>query len=94
MDELFESRDHKVYQDIQSIFDTLTGFMRNAPSVSYDAQYDAVVSCGELISTKIVSHYLNAQQIHNMWFDARELVQTDNTHREGKVEEANHLSDE
>ncbi len=86
MDELFASRDHAAYEEVQSIFDRLSGFMENAPWDSFDAQYDAVVSCGELISTKIVSHYLNDQQINNTWFDARELVQTDNTHREGKVD--------
>jgi len=86
MDELFESRVHEVYQDIQSIFDTLSGFMRSEPWASYDAQYDKVVSCGELISTKIVSHYLNEQQVNNKWFDARELIQTDSTYREGKVD--------
>jgi aspartate kinase len=86
MDGLFASRDHAVYQDIQGIFDTLNGFMHCAPWESYDAQYDALVSCGELMSTKIVSHYLNDQQIPNTWFDARELVQTDNTYREGKVD--------
>jgi aspartate kinase len=86
MDGLFQSRDHEAYQDVQTIFDVLTGFMQSAPWPSYDAQYDAVVSCGELISTKIVSHYLNDQQVNNAWFDARELVQTDGTHREGKVD--------
>ncbi|NQV35789.1 MAG: aspartate kinase [Phycisphaeraceae bacterium] len=86
MDALFESRDHEAYQDVQTVFDTLAGCMQSAPWLSYDAQYDAVVSCGELISTKIVSHYLNDQQLNNTWFDARELVQTDGTHREGKVD--------
>jgi aspartate kinase len=86
MDELFESSNHAVYQDIQHIIDTLKGFMQSAPWASYDAQYDAVVSCGELISTKIVSHYLNDQQVNNQWFDARELIQTDSTYREGKVD--------
>lgn len=86
MDELFASRHHPVYQDIQRIFDTLDGFMQNPAWASYDAQYDAVVSCGELISTKIVSHYLNDQQVQNQWFDARELIQTDSTYREGKVD--------
>lgn len=86
MNDLFEDADHPAFQDIRAVFDQLGEFMRSEPWPSYDAQYDAIVSCGELISTKIISHYLNAQGVANRWFDARELVQTDGTHREGKVD--------
>ncbi len=86
MDELFESRDHEAYQDLERIFETLSDVVRSAPWPSFDAQYDAVVSCGELLSTRIISHYLNERGVETQWFDARELVQTDNTHREGRVD--------
>jgi aspartate kinase len=33
-----------------------------------------VVSCGEMISTKIVSEYLNEIQFTNQWLDARDYV--------------------
>jgi aspartate kinase len=42
-----------------------------------------VVSCGEMISTKIVSEYLNEIQFTNQWLDARDYVKTDNSYREG-----------
>ena len=41
---------------------------------------------GETISTKIISAYLNEIGILNKWVDARGLIQTDNTYREGKVD--------
>lgn len=86
MHELFDSRDHEAYKDAQLIFDTLQSFMSEEPWKSYDAQYDALVSCGELLSTRIVSHYLNDVKVVNRWFDARELIKTDETFREGKVD--------
>lgn len=48
--------------------------------------YDQVVSAGELISTTIVHEYLQSQGLNIAFADARDLVRTDNTYREGKVE--------
>lgn len=39
-----------------------------------------------MISTKIVSEYLNEIQFTNQWLDARDYVQTDNSYREGIVD--------
>jgi aspartate kinase len=41
---------------------------------------------GEVISTKIISAYLNDVGLQNKWVDARGLIQTDNSYREGKVD--------
>src|SRR5690606_2237244 len=55
------------------------------PMDAYDYLYDQIVSVGELVSTTIVSHYLNDIGLENRWLDARSYIITDNTHREGKV---------
>ena len=86
MGELFDNPDHAAYQDVQLVFDTMHRFMSETPTDSYDKQYDALVSCGEMLSTKIVSHHLNDANVANQWFDARELIKTDDTFREGKVD--------
>ncbi len=39
-----------------------------------------------MISTKIVSEYLNEIQFTNQWLDARDYVKTDNSYREGVVD--------
>ena len=39
-----------------------------------------------MLSTKIVSAYLNEQGINNQWKDVRDFIRTDDTHREGKVD--------
>lgn len=52
----------------------------------YDQVYDQVVSCGEIISSLLLSRYLTAQGIDNEWIDARKFISTDNNFREGKVD--------
>lgn len=50
-----------------------------------DVIYDQVVSVGELLSTLIVWSYLVEIGIPSEWADARKLIITDSTFREGKV---------
>ncbi|MFN0274615.1 MAG: aspartate kinase [Chitinophagales bacterium] len=47
--------------------------------------YDQIVSIGELMSTTIVSSFLNEVEIQNEWLDARDVIKTDATWREGSV---------
>jgi aspartate kinase len=52
----------------------------------YDYEYDQIVSFGELLSTTLISYYLQQSGIPNTWLDATELVMTDATYREGRVD--------
>jgi aspartate kinase len=63
----------------------LTERVKREPSENYDYEYDQIVSFGELISTAILSDYLNCIGLQNHWVDARHLVRTDNCYREGMV---------
>ncbi|MFV0304650.1 MAG: aspartate kinase [Moheibacter sp.] len=82
--ELFEES-NSVQNEISQFFEDLTAFLRRNKSPNYDFVYDQVVCCGELISTKIVSEYLNKVNNKNTWLDVRDFIKTDNTYREGKV---------
>jgi aspartate kinase len=84
IDQLF-GKSHKVYDDVEMFFMSMTGFMIKNKSTDYDYIYDQLVSYAELISTKIVSHYLTEQNIKNNWIDVREVIITDSSYREGKV---------
>lgn len=55
------------------------------PSDNFDYEYDQLVSVGELLSTRIVSHYLNTRGINSVWLDAKKLIRTDSSYREAKV---------
>lgn len=52
----------------------------------YDAVYDEIVPMGELISSRILAAYLTHIGLSFRWADARQLIRTDNTFREGKVD--------
>ncbi|MDO9254001.1 MAG: aspartate kinase [Bacteroidales bacterium] len=82
---LFPDKNHPVYFKTDLLFGELEGHLHTPPSLDYDFDYDQVVSFGELISTTIISEFLISEGFNCQWFDVRELIQTDNTWREGKV---------
>jgi aspartate kinase len=51
----------------------------------YNYVYDQIVSVGELLSTTILSNYINQIGIKNTWVDVRDVIKTDDTYREGNV---------
>lgn len=67
------------------IFNELLIQFKNSPSDNYAYEYDQIVSLGEVFSTFIVAGYLNHIGVETLWMDARKLVRTDNSYREGKV---------
>ncbi|MBW8359784.1 MAG: aspartate kinase [Weeksellaceae bacterium] len=79
------SRENEVFNEISLFFDDLESFLRRNKSPNYSFVYDQVVSCGEMISSKIVSEYLNETNYSNQWLDARDYIKTDETYREGVV---------
>jgi aspartate kinase len=50
----------------------------------FDAFYDAVVHSGEVFSTLLLAAFLQRQGWNAAWHDTRQLVFTDNTHREAR----------
>lgn len=84
--ELFPDKSHPFYNDLENTFVEIQWAIEDDPTGTYNFEYDQIVSMGEVISTKIISAYLNEIGIKNKWMDARGLVQTDNTYREGKVD--------
>jgi aspartate kinase len=83
---LFPDKNHPVYFKTDMLFGELEGHLNTPPSLDYDFDYDQVVSFGELISTTIISEFLKSKGFNCQWFDVRELIQTDDTWREGKVD--------
>lgn len=75
----------KIVHLIENIFSDLEAFLERNKSPNYNYIYDQVVCKGELVSTTIVSEYLNTVGIHNTWLDVREYIKTDDTYREGQV---------
>lgn len=83
--DLFESETHPVKKQVLRLFNELTGFMDWNKSPDYNYVYDQIIGYGELVSTTIVSAYLNEVGVKNTWKDAREVIKTDNYYRTGNV---------
>ncbi|MGO3155296.1 aspartate kinase [Mesonia sp.] len=83
--DLFESSYHRIYPQVNQFFEELASFLRRNKSPNYDYVYDQVISFGELISTSIVSVYLEDHHIRNKWLDARNLIKTNQVYRDAKV---------
>jgi aspartate kinase len=75
----------RIITKLNSVFEQLETTLAEEHSENYDFDYDQIVSQGEILSTKLISTYLNLIGIKNHWLDARQLIRTDNTYREGKV---------
>lgn len=67
-------------------FAELEQFLARGPSGPIDRDYDQIVSQGEIWSTLIVSAHLNEAGVPNAWVDAREIVRTDDTWRNARIE--------
>lgn len=83
---LFNTPNHSIFTELENTFVELHWAIEDEPTHSYDFEYDQIVSMGEIVSTKIISAYLNEAGISNKWVDARGIIQTDNTYQEGKVD--------
>jgi aspartate kinase len=84
--ELFEEENNPVFGDVNALFANLEFFLSQNKSPNYNFVYDQIVSFGELISTKIISHYMNYMGIKTQWLDVRELIKTDNNYRDATVD--------
>lgn len=72
-------------KSLQPLFLELKKLLQAAPPEIYDAAYDSVVPFGELLSTSLISTYLNEQGFYNRLLDARKLVITDESYRNGRI---------
>ncbi|MGJ8548218.1 aspartate kinase [Winogradskyella wichelsiae] len=83
--DLFETNRHQVFVAVKILFDELNAFFKSNKSPDYNYVYDQIIGYGELISTTIVSHYLNEIGLNNNWIDVREFIKTDNYYRHSNV---------
>lgn len=83
--DLFQNQNHPVYNRVKILFDEVRGFLAWNKSPKYGFVYDQVVCYGELLSSTIVSAYLNEVGISNQWLDVRTLIKTDTTNRDAQV---------
>ncbi len=86
INELFGNNSSDILLSINTLIDELSDILQEPAGDNFDYEYDRIVSYGEILSTKIVAAYLQMHNINNIWKDARKLIRTDNTYREGIVD--------
>jgi aspartate kinase len=67
-------------------FTEVEWLLHDKPMRNFDYYYDQVVCVGELLSTAIVSDYLNSIGISNQWIDVRDIIRTDDNFRDAKID--------
>ncbi|MCD6354944.1 MAG: aspartate kinase [Prolixibacteraceae bacterium] len=76
----------QIPETIQALFSELNQKLHKSPSLDFNFEYDQVVSYGELISTRIVSEYLELAEVRNRWIDVRTCLRTNNVFRDASVD--------
>ena len=71
---------------LKDFFTETEWLLHDKPVREYDYYYDQIVCCGELLSTSLVSMYLNEIGIKNRWIDVRDIVRTDDNFRDAYVD--------
>lgn len=77
---------HPIFKKVDALFNELGNILKSNKSPDYNFVYDQVVGFGELVSTTIVSAYLNEVSVKNTWVDVRPLIKTDSYYRRANVD--------
>ena len=84
--DLFDDESHPAFLTINSHFADLDYFLSHNKSPNYNFVYDQIVSFGEIISTTILSFFINHQGVETQWIDVRNFIKTDATYRDAEVD--------
>jgi aspartate kinase len=84
--DLFEDDKNPVFAAVNLQFSDLEYFLNHNKSPNYNFVYDQIVSYGELISTTILSHFMNFMGIKTQWIDVRNFIKTDSNYRDAEVD--------
>ncbi|HEY9177549.1 MAG TPA: aspartate kinase [Flavipsychrobacter sp.] len=74
-------------QALNVFFTELQWAIDDAGSHKYDYVYDQVVCIGELLSTRIFAFYLQQRGMSVEWLDIRDIIRTDDTYRDARVDD-------
>ena len=73
-------------KQLKDFFTEVEWLLHDKPVRDHDYYYDQVVCIGELLSTAIVSTYLNEVGIRNQWIDVRDIFRTDDDFRDANID--------
>tara|TARA_R110002049_G_scaffold219075_2_gene390807 strand:- start:4778 stop:6028 length:1251 start_codon:yes stop_codon:yes gene_type:complete len=83
--DLFENENHPVFKKISNLFNEITTLLNANKSPDYNFVYDQTIGFGELVSSTIISEYLNFIGLNNNWLDVRDYIKTDSYYRRANI---------
>jgi len=85
--DLFDNNSPFINSDIENIFLDLECLLeKEATQAEYDFYYDQIIPYGEILASRILSHYLNFRNIKTHWIDSRNFIATDDNYREARID--------
>ncbi len=85
INDLFPAGTQNIHKWINKIFEDISVHLATSPEGPYDFEYDQIVSFGEILSTTIISEYLNIENTNCKFIDVRDVLKTDTKYREANV---------
>ncbi|HEY8893313.1 MAG TPA: aspartate kinase [Niastella sp.] len=77
---------NETLDQLSDFFTEVEWLLHDKPVQGFDYYYDQVVCIGELLSTVIVSAYLNEVGFSNHWIDVRDIIRTDDNFRDANID--------
>lgn len=74
------------HHSLSGFFTEIEWLLHDKPVRDYDYYYDQIVCIGEILSSFILSEYLNKSGIKNKWIDVRDVIRTDDNFRDAKID--------
>lgn len=72
--------------ELQNFYTEVEWLLHDNPVKDYNYYYDQIVCAGEMLSSTLISFFLNEEKIRNKWIDVRDLLRTDDTFRDAKID--------
>lgn len=85
INDLFGENDREIHKKVDALYAQLQNIVSGEPSFCYDYEYDRIVCFGELLSTHIVSAYLDKQGRKSKYIDIRKCLITDQNYRNANI---------
>lgn len=83
---LIPNEKNSIFDRLRQLNHELEWQLGEKPYKPYDYYYDQIVSRGELFSSLIINAFLAAEGLTSRWLDARLVLRTDDTFRDGRIQ--------
>ena len=79
-------KDNDVFNIVDNLFLEIEWVLEENPNIEVSYDYDQIVSVGELLSSNIMSAFLQLNNFENQLIDARDIIKTDNQFQNARID--------